>query len=267
MSASCCDFAAEYEFNDHPAFARLERKVLGCAYGGTSWTTRSQADRYASLLGLESGSELLELGSGAGWPGIYVAAKSRAKLTMVDLPFNALTRARQRAGEELQAPAVAIQASAAALPFTDHGFDAIEHSDVLCCLPEKREMLAECRRVARPGARMLFYVIAPTPGLTGADSTEATEAGPPFVDLEGSYEELLEDSGWKLLQKEDLTGEFLETLRRMVAALQDEAGPLIELLGEDVFAESLHRRRQQVGAAERGLLVRELYLAEAARSG
>jgi hypothetical protein len=114
---------------------------------------------------------------------------------------------------------------------------------------------------------MLFYVIAPTPGLTGADRTEATEAGPPFVDLDGSYEELLEDSGWKLLQKEDLTGEFLETLRRMVAALQDEAGPLIELLGENVFAESLHRRRQQVGAAERGLLVRELYLAEAARSG
>jgi cyclopropane fatty-acyl-phospholipid synthase-like methyltransferase len=263
MSASCCDFAADYEFNDHPAFARLEQRVLGCAYGGTSWTTRDQADRYAPLLGLAAGDRLLELGSGAGWPGIYVAAKSGAELTMLDLPLNALSRARERAAEELPAASAAIQASAAALPFTDHVFDAIEHSDVLCCLPEKREMLAECRRVARPGTPMLFYVIAPAPGLRGADIIEATEAGPPFVDLDGSYEKMLADTGWKLLQRDDLTPDYLETLQRMVAGLQEESEPLLDLLGEEEFTGMLQRRRRQVGAVERGILLRELYLAEA----
>ncbi|HSM68188.1 MAG TPA: methyltransferase domain-containing protein, partial [Xanthomonadales bacterium] len=216
IAACCCDFAADYELNAHPAFARLERRVLGCAYGGTSWTTRAQADRYAPLLELDDGQRLLELGSGAGWPGIYIAARSGAKLTMVDLPFIALSRALERASEELRTPTTAIQASAAALPFTGRGFDAIEHSDVLCCLPEKREMLAECRRVARPGARMLFYVIAPAPGLQGADMAEATETGPPFVDLDGTYQDMLADTGWNLLQREDLSAEYLETLRRMV---------------------------------------------------
>lgn len=267
IAACCCDFAADYELNEHPAFVRLERRVLGCAYGGTSWTTRAQADRYAPLLELNGGQQLLEPGSGAGWPGIYVAAKSGSKLTMVDLPFIALTRALERANEELQTATAAIQASAAALPFTDHGFDAIQHSDVLCCLPEKREMLAECCRVARPGARMLFYVIAPAPGLQGADMTKALDAGPPFVDLEGSYQDMLADTGWKLLQREDLTAEYLETLRSMVAGLQEESGPLVDLLGEEDFTEMLQRRRQQVGAIERGILVRELYFTQTAQAG
>ena len=46
-SQTCCSsyhFDTSYEQHIHAEIKALERKVLGCDYGGTSWTTKSQAD-------------------------------------------------------------------------------------------------------------------------------------------------------------------------------------------------------------------------------
>lgn len=262
---SCCnDFDAVYELGKHPAFKALEQHVLGCSYGGTSWTTRVQADRIAGLLDLQPGTELLELGSGTGWPSVYVAAQSACRLTMLDLPMNALLLARSRAAAELDNFSGAVQASASDLPFANASFDALAHSDVLCCLPEKQQMLDECRRVARPGARMLTYVIYPATGLDAGQSAIATEAGPPFVDLEGSYEEMFDRSGWRMLERKNLTAEYHDSLQRMVGYLQDHSEPFITLLGQDEFSAMLQRRQLQVSAVDEGILLRGYFLAEAA---
>lgn len=263
--ASCCsDFTADYALLEAPVFRDLERAVLGCSYGGTSWTTREQADAIPGLLGLGPDAHLLEIGSGAGWPGVYVARRSGCRISMLDLPLNALQRAVRNARDELDGAAEVIQASGAALPFRDDSFDFIAHSDVLCCLPEKREMLSECRRVLRPGGRMLFYVIAPAPGLERADLAEALEAGPPFAELDGDYPAMLRNSGWRCEQRSDVTAEYQATLERMVEGMKSRASELADCMGEQEFAEGLARRKQQVAAVARGLLVREVYLAEAA---
>jgi len=262
--ACCCDFALQYEKNSHPALRALERSVLGCDYGGTSWTTRAEADEIAPLLGLDRSSRYLEIGSGSGWPAVYVAAHSHCRLALLDLPLVALRQARERmASEGIERPAWAVSASGAQIPFAEASFDALGHSDVLCCLPEKREMLEECRRVARDGARMLFYVIAPAPGLEGADALEATEAGPPYVDLEGDYASLLGKTGWSLLEMRPLTDHYRQSMARMVEGLEAGAMALAAVMGADEFPQVLARRRQQLAAVTNGLLVRELYLAEA----
>lgn len=262
--ACCCDFALQYEKNSHPALRALERAVLGCDYGGTSWTTREQADRYGPLLKLGDTARMLEIGSGSGWPSVYLAGRYGCELILLDLPLIALRQARQRAGEEgLNRLAGVVSASGAQIPFAGASFDALGHSDVLCCLPEKREMLEECRRVAREGARMLFYVIAPAPGLEGGDALEATDAGPPFVDLDEDYESLLKQTGWRLLERQSLTEEYRQSLARMVAGLEAGAEQLAEVIGADEFPEVLARRRQQLAAVSNGLLVREVYLADA----
>jgi len=262
--AGCCDFAEEYRINAHPAFRALERKVLGCGIGGTSWTTREQADRIAGALRLREGLRMLDLGSGTGWPALYVAGRAAFDLTLLDVPFNALARARQLAGEQgIVASVDIVCASAALLPFAAASFAALGHSDVLCCLPEKQEMLDECRRVARAGARMLFWVIAVAPGLAAADREEALAVGPSHVHSEADYPAMLDASGWQVLEREDATPEFLESLQRMVAALAEEAGTFRNVLGADRFEETLQLRRSQVAAVQRGLLSRELYLAGA----
>lgn len=265
VTTSCsCNFEAQHEQHTHPAMRALEKKVLGCDFGGTSWTTRTQADRIPAALGLTADSHLLEIGAGTGWPGIYLAGLTGCDVTLLDVPVNSLAYARQRAVDENAGNQCrAVAASGAELPFVSGIFKAISHSDVLCCLPEKLAMLKECRRVARAGARMLFYVIVPASGLPAADLDEACRVGPPFVDAPRGYEGLLTESAWRLVQKSDLTCEYQSALRRLVKQLEAGSATLREVLGSAEFDEQLRHRQQQIAAIERGLLVREIYVVEA----
>jgi ubiquinone/menaquinone biosynthesis C-methylase UbiE len=262
----CCTyFTGLYEENAHPAFKALERSVLGCDYGGTSWTTQAQADRIPGLLELDHASHLLEIGSGTGWPGVYVCRDSGCALTLLDLPANALARAVKRVAEEgVSTLRGAVSASGAQLPFAASSFDAIGHSDVLCCLPEKHEMLSECRRVARKGARMLIFVIRTAGNLNEKDMAEAIEAGPPFVETPLEYAGMLGESRWQLLYCESVNEEYLKSLQRMVDGLEANADTFSGLMEPGEFQETLERRRRQARAVESGLLVREVFLAEAA---
>jgi SAM-dependent methyltransferase len=259
------DFETRHEYLDHPAMRELERSVLGCDYGGTSWTTKDQADLIPGLLGLNAGSELLEIGAGTGWPGVYTAGTSGCSITMLDLPLAALKNASNRAQKDGQGgKSAAVVGSGARLPFADRTFDAIQHSDVLCCLPEKLAMLKECRRVVPTGAPMLFYVIAPVAGLNPVDQCEAEEAGPPFVGVDGEYGDLLEQSGWNVLERTDLTSEYLGALQRLLEGLNAHEKTFTEVMGRNEFADQVTRRHRQIEALNNGLLEREVILARAA---
>jgi SAM-dependent methyltransferase len=259
---SCtCYFETQHAMHLHPAMRVLEREVLGCDFGGTSWTTKAQADEIPAALGLHRGAHLLEIGAGSGWPGIYLAQKTGCDITLLDLPVNTLRDAQQRAIEEnLRSQFQAVAASGAALPFASASFEAIGHSDVLCCLPEKLSMLKECRRVARPGARMLFYVIAPARHISGPELDEACEVGPPFVGVPDNYENLLDRSGWNIINRTGLTGEYLSAMRRLVECMETTSKTLQEVLGPEEFHNQLSHRQQQISVIERGLLEREMFL-------
>ena len=262
---SCsCDFEVRHEQHTHPAMRALERGVLGCDFGGTSWTTKSQADAIPEALGLGHDTRLLEIGAGTGWPGLYMSSLSNCDVTLLDIPINALRHANRRAADEkLEHLSRAVSASGSSLPFADASFDAIGHSDVLCCLPDKLEMLKECRRVVPTGAKMLFYVIAPSRGLTGENLDEACLVGPPFVGVPDDYIELLHASDWEILERTDLTGEYLRALNRLIDGLKAGKDELQTVMGTEEYADHFMRRGLQVNAIERGLLQREVYLARA----
>jgi SAM-dependent methyltransferase len=237
--------------------------VLGCDYGGTSWTTRRQAAEIVDRLGLRPGIRLLDVGSGAGWPGLFLAARGSCDVVLVDLPLIALREARKRARSDgLDGRVETVAASGVGLPFRDASFEAIGHSDVLCCLPEKREVLCECRRLARDGARMLFSVIALAPGLEEPDRSRAVEVGPPFVEASDDYADLLSQSGWQLSERLDVTAEHRASLCALVAGLA-ESVELSEALGREVLQETSGRRKEQIEAIDAGLLVREVFSSRA----
>ena len=63
----------------------IERRVCGCNYGGSSWTTRAESDSMASILGLAPGVRLLDIGAGVGWPGIYLSDSTGCDVTLADM--------------------------------------------------------------------------------------------------------------------------------------------------------------------------------------
>ena len=116
-----------------PVLLEIEREVLGCDYGATSWTDRAEAERFAGWLGLAPGVTALEIGAGSGWPGLLLAGASGARVTLTDRPGEVLRFATERAIRDgLATLCPVVQADGGALPFADASFDAVYHCDVLC---------------------------------------------------------------------------------------------------------------------------------------
>jgi ubiquinone/menaquinone biosynthesis C-methylase UbiE len=263
-SEHCCDFAGNYDLSKLPEIKKLEQSALGCDYGGTSWTTRPQVDVIVESLALASSSRLLDIGSGSGWPGLLLGKLSACDVTLLDIPLNALRQAAERAVEDQMTDTVNIvSGSGTCLPFRDQSFDRISHSDVLCCLPEKLQLLTESRRVAKDDARTHFSVILPAEGLMTSELDEVIGTGPPFVGVDGNYADMLLESGWRMTECADVTEEYKNSLQRLVDGIQANRKELTALLGAEDLNSKREHREDQIALIERGLMRRETYVATA----
>jgi SAM-dependent methyltransferase len=116
-----------------PIARQIEQRVIGGDWGANGYTTMAQADTLARELDLSAADRLLDLGTGRGWPGLYLAARTGCRVVLTDLPLEGLRVAASRATSEgLAARAGVVAAAASALPFRACSFDAVIHTDVLC---------------------------------------------------------------------------------------------------------------------------------------
>ena len=244
-----------------PVMQEIEREVCGCDYGGNSWTTLEQADQLNYLLRLGADTEFIDLGSGTGWPSLYLAKKSGCHATLVDLPENSIRIARKRSQEDgISDRVTALVADAAVLPLGDACFNAISHSDLLCCLVQKQKVLEECRRIVRPGGRMAFTVISITFGLSRSDHARAIENGPEFIETQDDYAALLDKTGWLVEDRVDLIKEYLNSCKCQIQADRANQEALEDLLGSTQTEERIADWCSKLEAISEGLFRRELYL-------
>lgn len=255
------DFETSYELMATEIMLDISERACGCRYAGTSWTTGAEADEALRLLELAPGRRLLDLGAGAGWPGLYFARRSGASVTLLDLPEAGLRLARERAGADGVSHLVeVVKGDAADPPFGPESFDAISHSDLLCCLVEKRRVLDACRRLIVSGGRMVFTVISIAPGLSGKDLDAAISAAPKFAGAHQGYSDMLRDADWTTIEARDITAEFLASCRAMDAAREQFKGALAGLMSIQEMLDGDLRTQAKIEAIERGLIRRELFV-------
>lgn len=125
-------FDERYGIRGNRAAALVEERVIGAAWGANGYTTLDQTDELVGHLALTPASRLLDVGTGRGWPGLYLAQRARCSVVGTDLPLTALQKARARAAREQLDRADVVVASGGMLPFRSKSFDAIVHTDVLC---------------------------------------------------------------------------------------------------------------------------------------
>jgi|GEM_PF-595795 len=253
-------FSSKYKFLKSDLLQHIERLNCGCDYGATSFATLEQVKNLGAMLGLEPAKRLLEVGAGAGWPGLYLAKLTGCDVTLTDLPIEGLHIAKQRAVvDNLTGVSRMAVASGTALPFRKGWFHAISHSDVLCCLVDKLSVLKACREVVHVEGKMVFSVILISPDLSQADYETAIEGGPSFMATDDSYLNLLQESGWELIDHVNLTVEFLKTLQVILKNAVYFADDLESLLGQEEASTRLTRTRSYINAVEHGLIRRELF--------
>jgi hypothetical protein len=116
-----------------PALIAAEFDVLGSDYHANGYTTRAQADILGERTGLSAGSLLVDLGSGCGWPGLYLTGKHGCRALSVDPVIDGSRVAAQRASDDgLSDRAWSVVGAGDRLPVRTAVADAVVHTDVLC---------------------------------------------------------------------------------------------------------------------------------------
>ncbi len=274
MCNSTCDECRTIErFRDRYGSAAtaveraIERAVIGAEVGANGYTTVAQADELGRLLRLGPGTRLLDIGCGRGYPGLYLAKTTRCDVVGTDLPLPSLRAGARRIGRDRTTRRAALlAASAVRLPFRAQTFDAIVHTDVLCCLRPKLSVLRTCHDLLRPGGRMAFTTIYIAPGVSERDYRRAARARGRGAAEKREMLELVITAGFTNVRERDVTAAFARTTRAYIGAAEKYAEQLRAAWGETRFAESRRSRRATLALIEEGVLRRGLFTARRSAS-
>lgn len=111
----------------------MARAVLDSDYHANGYTTRAQADHLGELLDLAPGRLLVDVGSGCGWPGLYLASQHGCSVVTIDPVVTGVETAHRRIAEDAMTDrAWSVAGTAEALPLRPASADAVVHTDVMC---------------------------------------------------------------------------------------------------------------------------------------
>jgi MPBQ/MSBQ methyltransferase len=130
-------------------------------HGGALAATRA----LAKLGELSAGERVLDMGGGFGGPARTLAAEFGCNATVLD-PTESFIQAGRALTDRLGLREVVEfhLGSGLAMPFADEQFDVLWTQNASMNIPDKAGLVAEQRRVLRPGGRLVFQEIFAGPG-------------------------------------------------------------------------------------------------------
>ena len=109
---------------------------------------------------------------------------------------------------------------------------------------------------------MVFTTLLFGEGLSSADRARATRLCSALLVTSIEQSALVGETGWDLIERVNISGEYEETARRDLQAYKSRSDKVTELLGKQALEERLNWRREYIQAIEGGLLQRELFVAD-----
>ena len=140
----------------------LTQWLFAACYDVLNWGVEGRLAPYRQLTAGRARGEVVEIGGGTGANLPFY--RPDVRLTMVEPNPHMVSRLRSRAAK-LEREVVIVPDLGENLPFSDASIDTVVTTLVLCMVYDLHKVLAEARRVLRPGGTLLFYehVISPSP--------------------------------------------------------------------------------------------------------
>jgi cyclopropane fatty-acyl-phospholipid synthase-like methyltransferase len=218
--------------------AAVRADTYGRDIGQNSWLTAQEQERFGRDLALAPGMRLLEVACGSGGPALYLAESFGVYVTGIDISEAGVAAAEAAASERGLSETATFQTVDATgpLPFADESFDAVQCIDAINHLRDRPAVLAEWRRVLRPGGLLLYTdPIVVTGILTSEEIATRSSIGFFLFVPEGENQRLLGAAGFELLRHEDATGNEVETSSRWIAAREKRRDDLIAIEGAETY--------------------------------
>lgn len=144
---------------DSPANRLIRRDVWlpGDDLGQQSFATVRYFDDLSARVGMDEGSEVLDVGSGTGGPAIHMATTTGCRMTGVEITEVGVEVARGLlSGTGLEDRVAFVQADGMSMPFEDGSFDIAISMNVMNVFEDKVALFREVRRLLRPGGTWAF---------------------------------------------------------------------------------------------------------------
>ncbi len=219
-------------------YSRIRSEAFGEDIGQTGWVTADEQDMFIAWLGLSAGSRLLDLASGSGGPTLRIAAKTGCRVIGIDRHEAGIAAARAEAARMgLSGRADFMAGDAAArLPLDDGSVDVVTCFDAINHLPDRRKVLAEWRRVLRPGGRLLFTdPVVLTGPVSNAEIAIRASIGFFLFVPPGADEALLSEAGFHVERVEDRTANMALNAAGWFRARERHAADLRAIEGDAGF--------------------------------
>lgn len=231
-------FDSTYGHFTQDVLATIRRETFGQDIGQNSWLTVEEYDRFISWLRLWPEQHVLEVASGSGGPALYLADCTSCNVTGIDSNESGVAEATRAAFRSHQSHRISFRVAdaTAPLPFANDTFDALLCIDSMNHFPDRLRVLQEWQRVLRPGGRAVFTdPVVITRPVTNDDLALRSSIGLFVFTPPGVNEHFIEDAGFNLLRREDVTSNAALVAGRWQRARHHHREALIEIEGDERF--------------------------------
>jgi len=269
MSEKVDLYNTAYGNSETEVYSGLRRETYGIDLGQTSWMNLAELAEIPCLLNLRASSKALEIGCGAGGCALYFAREIGCSVTGIDANAHGIHAAQSSARSQALADRLnfLLHDAGTPLPFSeaaaDEMFDAVYSNDAFCHIPNRLQLLRECWRVMKPGARLLFSdALVVNGALTNEEIASRSSIGYYIFVPRGENERLIQEAGFSVVAALDTTEQAADISERWRGARERRKAILTQTEGEANF-EGLQKFLACVHTlTSSGRLARFVYVAE-----
>jgi SAM-dependent methyltransferase len=258
-------YNTSYGNDEVEIYAEVRRETYGQDLGQTSWASLEEFAEIPRLLAINVSSSVLEIGCGAGGCALHFGGTIGCRVTGIDVNAHGIRAAEHAARAQQLADRVRFieHDGSTRLPFSDETFDAAYSNDAFCHIPHRPGLLRECRRVLKPGGRLLFSdALVVNGALTNEEIAARSSIGLNIFVPRDENERLIGEAGLTVERSKDTTQQAATVSLRWRDARARRRSELLKIEGEANFA-GLQRFLDCVHAlTSENRLARFVYVAE-----